>query len=173
MRYWLHRISYHAEVSYPFVIKAVASGVIHKADAGAVRVVADEEEVGSAYPSVLGQVATRMPWLTLLGVIVQEMVKGDKRLEVYLERLKRDVFPFRYITRLFKEGAGELAVEEIEVRDYEQIDSLDSLEECAKVYRGMWALWLQYPQVKRMEMDVLCHPSPPKVIDAKLFFFEL
>lgn len=169
------------ELGYPVVLKTIASKVIHKGDAGAVALGVYREDVAEAYPAILGEIATRMPWLTLMGVLVQEMVEGEERREVKLEREQKKPFPFRWITRFFKKGEAEPMERAEEVEGEEQLSSLMSRGDWEDVYKGMWALWLQYPQVKRMELEFIYTPegfessqlSPPKLIDAKLFFFEL
>ena len=169
------------ELGYPLVLKTVTSRVIHKGDAGAVAVGVCREDVARVYPSILGEVATRMPWLTLMGVMVQEKVDGDERREVTLERDQRKAFPFRWITRVFRKEGGEPEERRAKVDNEDEISRLMAQEHLAEVYQGMWALWLQYPQVRKLELELLStpesggvsQPSPPKVIDAKLFFFEL
>ena len=169
------------ELGYPLVLKTITSRVIHKGDAGAVALEVYREDVVEAYPSILGEVATRMPWLTIMGVLVQEMVEGEGRREVKLEREQKRPFPFRWITRFFKKGEKKPAERAVEVENEEQLTSLMSNEDWEEIYQGMWALWLQHPQVKRMEVEFIytpegaeaSQPFPPKVVDAKLFFFEL
>jgi len=170
------------ELGYPLVLKTVTSKVIHKGDAGAVALGVFREDVVEAYPSILGEVATRMPWLTLMGVLVQETVEGEERKEVTLERDQKRPFPFRWITRIFKKDSKKPEkVEQREVGSEEELSNLMSQDHWEEIYQGMWALWLQYPQVRKMELEFIynpggsqeSHPSSPKVIDAKLFFFEL
>ena len=169
------------ELGYPLVLKAVTSRVIHKGDAGAVAVGVYKEDIVKAYPSILGEVATRMPWLTLEGVLVQEMVEGEERWEVKLERDRKKPFPFRWMARVFKKGEDKPRERARDVENEEGILELLPRGPWEEVYEGMWALWLQYPQVRKMEVDLLYTPgespesplSPPRVVDAKLFFFEL
>ncbi len=169
------------EMGYPLVLKTVTSRVIHKGDAGAVALGAYREDVVEAYPSILGEVATRMPWLTLMGVLVQEMVEGNERREVILERDQKRPFPFRWITRVFRKGKKEPEEGKEEVENEEQLSNLMAQEDLDEVYQGMWALWLQYPEVKKLELEFFLVPGEgedappvsPKVVDAKFFFFEL
>jgi len=161
------------ELGYPLVLKAVTSKVIHKEDAGAVALVSSKEMVARAYPSVLGEVASRMPWLSIMGVLVQQKVEGDKKHEIGLERSKKKAFPFRWITRLLKRDGEEGESRDIEVKDANDLAMhTPQEEEWRDIYQGIWALWLQYPQIRRLELDVICGPASPKVVDAKIFFFQ-
>jgi len=161
------------DLGYPLVLKAITSKVIHKEDAGAVALASSKEMVARMYPSVLGEVASRMPWLTLMGVLVQEEVEGTEKQEISLERRKRKAFPFRWVTRLFKDGR-EGGTRDTEVKDADALAiHTPQEEEWREIYQGIWALWLQYSQIKRLELDIICQPTSPKVVDAKIFFFEL
>ncbi len=165
------------EIGYPLVLKAITSKVIHKGDVGAVALGVREEEVVRAYPAVLGEVATRMPWLTLTGVLVQEMVEGKRKHELRLERDKKGSFPFRGIVRLFKGEREVPEVREVEVESGEQLslvvpmDMWESPDE-VPLSKGLWAVWLQHPQIKVLEVDVVSDPAPPTIVDAKFLFFE-
>jgi len=160
------------DLGYPLVLKAITSKVIHKEDAGAVALASSKEMVARMYPSVLGEVASRMPWLTLVGVLVQEEVKGSKKHEISLERSKKKAFPFRWATRFFKDGREE-GTRDTEVKDADDLAMhTPQEEEWREIYQGIWALWLQYAQIRRLELDVICQPASPKVVDAKIFFFQ-
>lgn len=161
------------ELGYPLVMKAITSKVIHKEDAGAVALASNKEMVARMYPSVLGEVASRMPWLTLVGVLVQEEVEGTEKHEISLERSKKKVFPFRWVTRLFKKDGKEGETRDTEVKDADALAiHTPQEEEWREIYQGIWALWLQYPQIRRLELDVIRQPASPKVVDAKIFFFQ-
>ncbi len=160
------------DLGYPLVLKAITSKVIHKEDAEAVAVVNNKEMVNKMYPSVLGEVASRMPWLTLMGVLVQEKAEGTEKQEISLEREGKKAFPFKWIIRFFRDEKEE------GIRDTEVVDIGDlavhtpQKEEWREIYQGVWSLWLQYPQIRRLELDIICPPPSAKVVDAKIFFFE-
>ena len=160
------------DLGYPLVLKAITSRVIHKEDVGAVALASNKEMVAKTYPSVLGEVASRMPWLTLIGVLVQEKVEGTEKQEISLEREERKTFPFKWAIRFFKDGKEE-GIQDTKVADTDALAvHTPQEEEWQDIYQGIWSLWLQYPQIKRLELDVIYQPFP-KVVDAKIFFFEL
>jgi acetate---CoA ligase (ADP-forming) subunit beta len=68
-------------IGYPVVLKILSSDILHKTEAGCVRVgITNEEELKAAYDEVLENAKRYNPDARIRGVIVQEMLK--KGLEV-------------------------------------------------------------------------------------------
>lgn len=66
-----------AEIGFPVVLKIVSRDVLHKSDAGGVRVnLTDEAGVRDAYDGILESVATHVPGARTEGVLVCEMLPG-------------------------------------------------------------------------------------------------
>ncbi len=64
-------------IGYPVALKAVARGLVHKSDFGAVRLGLDDEgAVRAAFEEVAGAVANAAPEADFEGCLVQEMVSG-------------------------------------------------------------------------------------------------
>lgn len=66
------------EIGYPLVMKIVSPDIIHKSDAGGVKVNIEKEQVRNAYNSIISNVKKYKPDAKILGVLVQELVKGGK-----------------------------------------------------------------------------------------------
>lgn len=65
------------EIGFPVVLKGVARGLIHKSDAGAVKLgLADVAEVRSAFAEIEAAIADAAPEARFEGCLVQEMAKG-------------------------------------------------------------------------------------------------
>lgn len=70
------------DIGYPVVLKACAAALMHKSEAGAVAVgIADDARLQEAYDRVTGAVS-----LPLEGILIQEMVPGQRELVVGLSR---------------------------------------------------------------------------------------
>ena len=64
-------------IGYPVALKAVARGLVHKSDIGAVRLgLEDEASVRAAFDEIASAVATADPEAAFEGCLVQEMVAG-------------------------------------------------------------------------------------------------
>ncbi|NMJ87287.1 MAG: CoA-binding protein [Thaumarchaeota archaeon] len=66
------------EIGYPLVMKIISPDIIHKSDAGGVKVNIEKEQVRNAYNSIISNVKKYKPDAKILGVLVQELVKGGK-----------------------------------------------------------------------------------------------
>ncbi len=67
-----------ALIGFPIVLKAVSPDIVHKSDAGAVRVgLADRAAVVDAAREMLATIAERLPGAKVEGFSVQEMVRGE------------------------------------------------------------------------------------------------
>lgn len=66
-------------IGYPLVLKIVSPDIIHKSDAGAVKVnLRDEREVREAYNTIISNVKRYNPNARITGILVEEMVKNGK-----------------------------------------------------------------------------------------------
>ena len=66
-----------AEIDYPVVMKIVSPDILHKSEAGGVKLgLADESEVRSAYDSILSACASACPKAKIDGVLVGKMISG-------------------------------------------------------------------------------------------------
>jgi len=66
-----------AEIGYPVVMKIVSPDILHKSEAGGVKLgLADESEVRSAYDSILSACASACPKAKIDGVLVGKMISG-------------------------------------------------------------------------------------------------
>jgi acyl-CoA synthetase (NDP forming) len=67
------------EIGYPIVMKIVSPQVIHKTDVGGVKVgMSTDEEVEKAYNEILDSVKSHMPEAEIIGILMEEMVKGTE-----------------------------------------------------------------------------------------------
>ena len=65
------------QIGFPVVLKVASADILHKSDAGGVKVgLADAEGVRSAYREIMEGVKEKHPSASILGVLVQEMVEG-------------------------------------------------------------------------------------------------
>jgi acyl-CoA synthetase (NDP forming) len=67
------------EIGYPIVMKIVSPQVIHKTDVGGVKVgMSTAEEVEKAYNEILESVKSHKPEAEIVGILMEEMVKGTE-----------------------------------------------------------------------------------------------
>lgn len=67
------------EIGYPVVLKIVSPNIIHKSDAGGVRVnISNEEEVRESYNTIIENAKRYDPNAEIIGILVEEMVKNGK-----------------------------------------------------------------------------------------------
>lgn len=65
------------QIGFPVVMKVVSADILHKSDAGGVKVgLADAESVRRAYRDIMAAVKEKHPGANIQGVLVQEMVEG-------------------------------------------------------------------------------------------------
>lgn len=79
------------KIGYPVVMKVVSPEIIHKTDVGGVVLNLDsDEKVAAAYNHIMDNVKNRKPDAKILGVLIEEMVKGGH--EVIIGGLRDNVF---------------------------------------------------------------------------------
>jgi 4-hydroxybutyryl-CoA synthetase (ADP-forming) len=69
------------EIGYPVVLKIVSPNIIHKSDAGGVKVnLNNEQEVRDAYNTIIKNAKNYDPNAEIVGILVEEMVKNGKEI---------------------------------------------------------------------------------------------
>ena len=72
-------VSASKSIGYPVVMKIASQDIIHKSDAGGVKVgLANDEQVRTAFNAILQNAKTYKPDAKIKGVLVQEMVRSGK-----------------------------------------------------------------------------------------------
>jgi acyl-CoA synthetase (NDP forming) len=67
------------EIGYPVVLKIVSPQVVHKTEAGGVKIgIEDEEELRKAYNDIMKSVKEKVPDADIKGISIDEMVKGTE-----------------------------------------------------------------------------------------------
>jgi acyl-CoA synthetase (NDP forming) len=75
------------KLGFPSVLKIVSPDVVHKSDAGGVRLnLKTARAVGEAYDDILATVTTRVPGARILGVAVQHMAPGGTEVIIGMTR---------------------------------------------------------------------------------------
>ncbi|WP_022852461.1 acetate--CoA ligase alpha subunit [Thermodesulfatator atlanticus] len=177
-------------IGYPVVLKVLSPQIQHKSDVGGVKVnIRDEEELIKAFEEIIINVRKRLPGISVLGVIVQEMAPKGKEVIVgfirdpqfgplvmfglggiYVEVLKDVTFR---LAPLAKEEALEM-IREIKaypvlkgIRGEPEVD-MDSL---ARAIVSMGQLAADFPELSEGEVNpLIVGPKGQKTIavDARL-----
>ena len=75
------------EIGYPVVLKPESPDILHKTEAGLVRVgIRDEDELCSAYDEVMSRLHDHFPDAQVMGMLVEEMVEGATEVIVGISR---------------------------------------------------------------------------------------
>ncbi len=74
------------DIGYPVVLKVISPDIVHKSDAGGVRLNVDREEVESAFRDILLSIERKFPGARIDGVLVQEMVGDGAEVIVGMKR---------------------------------------------------------------------------------------
>lgn len=75
------------KMGYPVVVKIASPDIIHKSDIGCVKVnITSSEDLQKAYNEIIKRAQNYMPEATILGVLVQEMIKGGRETIVGMKR---------------------------------------------------------------------------------------
>ncbi|MEW5957287.1 MAG: acetate--CoA ligase family protein, partial [Chloroflexota bacterium] len=76
-----------AELGYPVVLKIVSPDILHKSEAGGIRLnLADAEAVTAAYHQLLANMAATHPTANLVGVLVEKMAPAGQEVIVGMRR---------------------------------------------------------------------------------------
>jgi acetate---CoA ligase (ADP-forming) len=75
------------QLGYPIVLKIWSPDILHKSDVGGVKVgLSSAKEVRDAFDLMMYRIPKKMPKAEILGVLVQEMVKGGKEVILGMHR---------------------------------------------------------------------------------------
>ena len=75
------------EIGYPVVLKVESPDILHKTEAGLVRVgIRSEDELHHAYDAIMSSVQDHFPSAKIMGMLVQEMVEGGTEVIVGVSR---------------------------------------------------------------------------------------
>ena len=153
------------EMGLPVIVKSETSKAVHRGDIGGVVLITEKSQVEEAYPQILGEIATHMPWVSLTGIVVQEYVPGDDKCWIKIERAKKSL-PFKV---WWKKIIGKNSEEkEIQVKDKNDMDSIGLEEEFA----GIFAFALQFKEVKKIEADFVRGREGWMLVDSKVWLFD-
>lgn len=126
------------EIGYPVVMKIASPDIIHKSDAGGVKVnLTNEQEVKNAYNSIMSSAKNYKSDAKILGVLVQELVRGGKETIIGAKQDPK-------FGPLLMFGMGGIYVEVLKdvvfrlapINEYETRDMIDSIK-TSKLLRGV------------------------------------
>lgn len=126
------------EIGYPVVMKIASPDIIHKSDAGGVKVnLTNEQEVRNAYNSIMSSAKNYKSDAKILGVLVQELVRGGKETIIGAKQDPK-------FGPLLMFGMGGIYVEVLKdvvfrlapINEYETKDMIDSIK-TSKLLRGV------------------------------------
>ncbi|BAT71277.1 hypothetical protein TST_0470 [Thermosulfidibacter takaii ABI70S6] len=153
------------EIGLPVVVKSVTSKAVHRGDIGSVYIVREKEEIEEAYPQVLGEIATRMPWVALTGILVQKYIPGEEKCEIKIERVNKEP----KFKALWRKIFGDKKEEETHfVEKREDMDQIGLEEDFA----GVFAFALQFKEVQKLEADFIKSENGWVLVDSKVWLFE-
>ena len=175
------------EIGYPVVIKVVSKDIIHKSDAGGVKVgIKSDEELKKAYEEMLKSVKSHYPDAEIEGISVEEQVEGaeiligsmtdpqfDKMIAlgiggIFTELYKDVTFRLIPITEDdVKEMIGEIKGKKIfdGFRGLPPIDKRELTDIMLKVSK----LVEKHPQIKEMDLNPIVGTEKGlKAIDARV-----
>lgn len=174
-------------VGYPVVMKIVSPQIVHKSDAGGVKLnLKNERELSSAYAEMLDTIGANLPEAEIKGVLINHFVSGAK--ELIIGALEDPQFgPVLMIglggifVEVFKDvsfGIAPISVAEAQ----EMLQSLQSYpiikgirgdkglntDEIAKLVVKVSEFILKYP-VKELDLNpVFCYDDKVSVADARI-----
>lgn len=126
------------EIGYPVVMKIASPDIIHKSDAGGVKVnLTNEQEVKNAYNSIMSSAKKYKSDAKILGVLVQELVRGGKETIIGAKQDPK-------FGPLLMFGMGGIYVEVLKdvvfrlapIQEYEAKDMIDSIK-TSKLLKGV------------------------------------
>ena len=126
------------EIGYPVVMKIASPDIIHKSDAGGVKVnLTNEQEVKTAYNSIMSSAKKYKSDAKILGVLVQELVRGGKETIIGAKQDPK-------FGPLLMFGMGGIYVEVLKdvvfrlapINEYESRDMIDSIK-TSKLLKGV------------------------------------
>lgn len=179
---------YAEQIGYPVVLKIVSPDIIHKSEAGGVKVnLQTSEEVRSAYKDILQSAKKYNPKANIVGVLVQEM--APQSTEVIIGAVKDPQFGQ---TLMF--GLGGIFVELLKdvtfrIAPITEQDALDMIVgvkayPLLKGYRNMPTvdikaitdllistskLIMEHPEIKEIDLNpIMVYEKGAKAVDARI-----
>ena len=176
------------EIGFPVVLKIVSPDIIHKSDAGGVKVnLKNVEEVRSAYGKILENAEKYNAAARIVGVLVQEMAPQSTEVIVgavkdpqfgqtlmfglggiFVELLKDVTFRVAPITR---EDAEEM-IRKVKayplLRGYRNTPAAD-VNAIVDVLLNTSRLVMDYPEIKELDLNpVMAYEKGAKTVDARI-----
>ncbi len=175
-------------IGYPTVLKVISPKVIHKSDAGGVKLdLKDAEDVKRAY----GEIATSFGDENLIGVVVQEMAPPgiEAIVGVTTDPTFGPVLIFG-LGGVFVEILQDISLRSIPLSELDAEDMIEEIKGISllKGYRGYSAdipalkrlllqisdLVMKNPEIAEMDLNpVFLYPSGYKVVDARIITGEM
>jgi acetyltransferase len=178
------------QLGYPVVMKIWSPDIIHKSDCGGVRVgLRSRQEVMDAFDLMMYRIPMKLPDAQILGVLVQQMVKGGQEVilgmnrdpqfgplmmfgmgGVFVEVLKDVSF---YLAPLTNDEARQMLVNTktyqmlCGVRSQEGVD-IDAL---AEALQRLSQLVTEFPEIQEMDINPFVVGPPgttPIAVDARI-----
>jgi len=176
------------EVGFPVVMKIVSPDVIHKSDAGGVKLnIADGEATARGYDDILQAVNEAVPGVGIEGVLIAPMISGG--VEVIMGMLRDPQFGPAVMfglggifVEILKDVVFEIApVERPEaeqmiksIKGYPLLagargSQASHLESLIDIVTGLSRLALELPEIKEIDLNpVLATPKRSFVLDARI-----
>ncbi|MCF8024021.1 MAG: acetate--CoA ligase family protein [Desulfobacteraceae bacterium] len=166
-------------MGFPVVMKIVSEQILHKSDAGGVKVdIQDEQETRDAFESIVNNCRTYNPKAVLKGVLVQKMAPSGHEVIMGVNRYPHFgpliVFGFGGIFveifqdvefRLAPIGRNEARSMVRGIKSYKILDGFRGqekadIEKLEKLLVGLSDMALQHPQIQEMDINpLLVHPQ--------------
>jgi 4-hydroxybutyryl-CoA synthetase (ADP-forming) len=178
------------EIGYPVVMKIASPDIIHKSDAGGVKVgVKSDDELRAAFKAILEGAKKYKSDARIKGVLVQEMVKGAKETilgasqdptfgpvimfglgGIYVEVLKDVVFR---IAPINEREAGQMveSIKTIKLLKGVRGERPSDLKAIADSLQRLSALVTDFPEIKEFDINpllVLEEGKGARVVDARI-----
>ena len=176
------------QIGFPVVLKIVSPEIIHKSDAGGVRVnLKSATEVRSAYVRIVENAKKYNPEAKIIGVLVQEMAPQSTEVIVgaikdpqfgqtlmfglggiFVELLKDVAFRIAPLTR---EDATEMVTK---VKAYPLLTGYRNtppadLDAIIKVLLNTSKLVMDYPEIKELDLNpIMAYQKGVKTVDARI-----
>jgi acetyltransferase len=178
------------QLGFPIVLKIWSPDILHKSDVGGVKVgLRSEQEVKDAFDLMMYRIPKKLPDAHILGVLVQEMVRGGKEVIIGMHRdphfgplmmfgmggimvevLKDVAF---YLAPLTAEEAKQMLLNTKTyhilkgVRGQEGVD----IEAIAEGLQRVSQLVTEFPEIKEMDINPYVVGAPgttPIAVDARI-----
>jgi 4-hydroxybutyryl-CoA synthetase (ADP-forming) len=178
------------KIGFPVVMKIASPQIIHKSDAGGVKVgIANEKDVEAAFEQIIKNAKKYDKNATIKGVLVQEMVKGGKELiigsklepgfgsvvmlgmgGIYVEVLKDVTFRLAPITN--KEADDMIgSIKTKKLLEGVRGEKPSDLKKLSELIQRLSALVTDFPEIKELDMNpvlVMEQGKGCKILDIRI-----